>query len=158
MKNRFLHWLKITFHSFFVSLGVLLSFIFIGVIYTIVILVIELTEYLIFNDKFQSQPTVEISNPSGIKIEWIESRKSPTMVIFVGEVKKTDDRKYRHIEITVKLFDKDDKYVDDCSDLIFLPFKASKTKTFKIKCGGSCGYPHLEFSKYDANILARTLE
>jgi len=146
-------WLKITLHSFFVSLGVMLSFILIGIMVAIVILVIEVTGAL-FSDQFQQTQIFQRNSPAQIEIEWIKSRKSPTMVIFVGELKKDDERKYYSVKITLKLFDKDNKYVDDCSDFIYSPFKVSKTETFKIQCGGSSGYPPLEFAKYETNIQA----
>jgi hypothetical protein len=146
-------WLKTTIHAFWVSFGVILSFIFVGIISAIMILTLELIDYFLFSQTSQSQNKF-VNNPPGLKIDRIEYRKSDSMAIFVGEIKKIDDKNYHFVTVTVELLDENNQYVDKCEEYISSSFDTTETVTFKVSCGGGCGYPNLHFSKYSTTITA----
>ena len=150
-------WLKIIIHSFCVSLGVILSFIFIGVISVILVSGIELLNISLSNS---SSDYEHVDNPTGLKIDISNYRKSDSMVIFVGEIKKTDHKEYRNIEVVIELLDENGKYMDSCTDSIYWPFNTTDmvVKNFQAKCGDGCGYPKLNFTTYNIKVTASIKE
>jgi len=80
--NALLILLKTTIHAFWVSFGVILSFIFVGIISAIMIITLEFIDYFLFN---QTEQYKLVNNPPGLKIDRIEYRKSDSMAIFVGD-------------------------------------------------------------------------
>ena len=71
----------------------------------------------------------------------------------VGVVTNSGNDTWDNISIEIELFDKDGKFIDECSEYISSPLPPSKSENFKAKCGGCEKRPMADFDHYEIRII-----
>ena len=95
----------------------------------------------------------EYSDSSGLVITEHSPIRTEYSLEVVGVVTNSGNDTWDNISIEIELFDKDGKFIDECSEYISSPLPPSKSENFKAKCGGCEKRPMADFDHYEIRII-----
>lgn len=78
-----------------------------------------------------------------------QERKIDNGVIVLGAIENTGTAKWGQITLEAELFDKNEKFVEECSGYTISGLKPGQKENFKIKCGGVGCVSANKFPEYE---------
>ena len=95
----------------------------------------------------------EYSEDAGLVITEHNPIYTENSVEFIGVVANNGTDTWDSISIEIELFDKDGKFMDECSEYISSPLSPSESENFKASCGGCEKRPIADFDHYEIHIV-----
>jgi hypothetical protein len=81
-----------------------------------------------------------------------EVRRDETVFI-LGTVENRSAEAVRAMSIQIDLFDKDGKFVDQCSEYLRGALKPAESRNFKVSCGGCKDRPAVAHASYKVRVI-----
>ena len=100
----------------------------------------------------------EYSEDTGLVITEHKPIYTENSVEFIGVVANNGTDTWDMISIEIELFDKDGKFMDECSEYISSPLSPSESENFKASCGGCEKRQIADFDHYEIHIKDASYE
>jgi len=94
----------------------------------------------------------DFSEDAGLVISDDRLVRSDRSLEVVGTLANNGSDTWDGIEVEVEVFDKDDRFIDECSEYISGNLSPGQTENFKVSCGGCQAHPIPDFARYEISV------
>lgn len=105
-------------------------------------------------DDFGAVPTdQEYNKDAGLIIQSHKDLRGKYSTAVVGTIQNTGNGTWKHVKLSVELFDKNGQFLDKCEDYENELFSPQKMIHFKVSCGGCEKQPVVDYHHYVVRIV-----